>query len=284
MRTSPALIVAPALVLGLAPGAAVAKPKAPAPAGKAANACGMTVLPLSEGNTWTYSFVAPKDAAPPDIVRISPPAAKTFVITVKSIETNGADTVVNLEEKITYELNPLPGKPKGALDERIVSSTIVCNAKKVDISPDSFFFAGEPGGFAGGISLDKIERKGTSWQLTKGNFGEAEWPEDLIIEWSQKLSKGADAKLGAGKLEIERRFHPQDAEDLNTKAGSYKAEKLVVQTTGRVTLAKPLSTDLKPAELPADWANQLWFVPGTGVVQSLNRYAHQYQLVESTVK
>lgn len=279
MRTTPALL---ALVLALAPSAASAKPKVAA-AGKAASACGVTVVPLVEGNTWTYSFVAPKDAATPEITRISPPAAKGFVITVKSVETKGADTVVTLEEKVTYQLNPLPGKEKGGLDDRVITSTITCNAKKLDISPESFFFAGEPGGF-GGISLDKVDRKGTSWQLTKGNFGEAEWPEDLVIEWSHKAAKGSDAKLGAGKIEIERRFTPLEPEDLNTRAGTYKAEKLAVKTTGRVTLTKPLSTDLKPAELPADWINQLWFVPGTGVVQSLNRYAHQYQLVESTVQ
>lgn len=280
MRTSPALL-APIVVLALAP-SAVARPRVAA-VGKVTSACGVTILPLAEGNSWTYSFVPPKEAATPEVTRISPQAAKSFVITVKSIETKGGDTVVTLEEKVTYQLNPLPGKEKGALDDRVIASTITCNAKKVDISPNSFFFAGEPGGFAG-ISLDKVDRKGTSWQLLRGNFGDNEWPEDLVIEWTQQPAKGSGAKLGAGKIEIERRFTPLEPEQLNTQAGSFRAEKLAVKTTGRVTLANPLSSDLKPAELPADWINQLWFVPGTGVVQSLNRFAHQYQLIESTVR
>jgi len=58
----------------------------------------------------------------------------------------------------------------------------------------------------------------------------------------------------------------------------------VVKTTGRVTLEKPLTADLKPMELPAEWINQLWFVDGTGVVQTLNRYAQMYQLVDSQLK
>ncbi|MDX2091011.1 MAG: hypothetical protein SFX73_24340 [Kofleriaceae bacterium] len=281
MRTTPALL-APLLALVLAPAAVAAKPKEAA-AGKATRACGVTVLPLSEGNSWSYSFVPPKDAAAPEIARISPPAAKSFVITVKSIETKGPDTVITLEEKVTYELQALPGQKKGALDERVITSTITCNAKKLDISPESFFFAAEPGGF-GGMTIDKFERKGTSWQLTSGNFGEAEWPEDLAIQWTQVPAKGIDTQYGSGKIEMERRFTPLEPEQLNTKAGSYRAEKLAVKTTGRVTLNKPLSPDLKPAEMPADWINQLWFVPGTGVVQTLNRYAHMYQLVESTVK
>lgn len=283
MRTLPALLaatLAPIFGLALASTAAEAKPKAGA-GGK--RACGMNVLPLAEGNSWSYSFVAPPQGAVPEITRISPPAAKSFVITVKSVETKGAETVITLEEKVLYDLNPLPGQTKGGLDERVITSTITCNGKKVDISPESFFFAGEPGGF-GGITIDKLDRKGTSWQLTGGGFGDNEWPEDLTIQWTQKAAAGLDTQHGAGTLEIERRFTPLESEQLNTRAGSYRAEKLAVKTTGRVTLAKPHSTDMKPAELPADWINLVWFVPGTGVVQTLNRYAHMYQLVESTVK
>ena len=65
---------------------------------------------------------------------------------MKSIETKGTDTVVTLEEKITYELTKDPEEAR-VLDERIDHATITCNAKKFDISPDSFFFAGEPGGY-----------------------------------------------------------------------------------------------------------------------------------------
>ena len=51
-----------------------------------------------------------------------------------------------------------------------------------------------------------------------------------------------------------------------------------------MTLDKPQSDGLKPMELPADWINQLWLVENVGVVQSLNRYAHMYQLVDSQLK
>ena len=105
-----------------------------------------------------------------------------------------------------------------------------------------------------------------------------------MVTWSRKPHDGSGARPGAGKLELERRFTPQDAESVITKGGSYKADKLALQTTGRVTLDKPLTADLKPMELPADWITQMWFVNGTGVVQSLNRYAHMYQLVDSQLK
>ena len=64
----------------------------------------------------------------------------------------------------------------------------------------------------------------------------------------------------------------------------YKAEKIGLITTGRVTLDNPGAERLKPMELPADWVSTLWLADGVGLVQSLNKYAHMYQLAESTLK
>ena len=260
-----------------APSVSVAAPKA---GGK--GACGATILPLNEGNTWSYQWVPPADPPDPSLVRLTPPAPKTVTITVKKIEQQGKDTVVSLEEKIMYSYQSKdPAKP--TLEDRTVATTITCNATKFDISPGSFFFAGEPGGFLG-IKLDKVERKGTSWKLAKGTYGESEWPEDLVISWTRTPHEGSMGKPATGKLELERRYTPAEAETINTKTGQYKAEKLGLTTTGRVTLDVAVSADLKPMELPAGWTNVFWFVPGTGVIQVLNRFAHQYQLVDSQLK
>jgi hypothetical protein len=252
------------------------------PKTKSKPACGVTLLPLVVGNQWTYSFVPAPVGATPDIVRISPATPKGFVITVKDIETKGPDTVVSLEEKFTYDFTK--DSKKQVIEERVVNSTITCNAKKFDISPESFYFSGEPGGFMG-LSVDKLDRKGTSIVLTGGKIGEAEWPEDLLIVYTKKPTEGSGVRLGSGKLELERRFTPLETEDVMTKSTAFpKTEKLAIKTTGRVTLDKPLTPDLKPMELPADWVNVLWFSPGTGIVQTENRYAHRYQLVDSQLK
>lgn len=266
-----------ALLIAATPVVAVAQPK---PKGKPA--CGVTLLPLVEGNQWTYSFVPAPQPATPDIARIAPATPKGFVITVKSIETKGGETVVNLEEKLTYDFTKDPKKP--IIEERVVNSTITCNAKKFDISPEAFWFNGEPGGYLG-LSIDKLDRKGTTLQLANGKIGDREWADDMTIVYSKKPFQGSNATLGSGKVEMERRFTPLVSEDVNTKGTSFpKAEKLAVKTTGRVTIDKPLTADLKPMEMPADWINIIWFSPGTGVVQTLNRYAHMYQLVDSQLK
>ena len=142
---------------------------------------------------------------------------------------------------------------------------------------------GEPGGFIG-LKLDEVQHpKGTSWQLTNGGIGEAEWREDLTAKWTRTPHEGSEVKPAAGKLELERRFTPQQPEIVPTKLGSYKAEKLGLITTGRVII-DGAPADAKPSELPANWISVLWLAEGAGVVQTLNPYQHMYQLSAVTLK
>jgi hypothetical protein len=276
----------------LAPAIAFAGPKKAAPAAggptsKSPPACGVKILPLVEGNSWTYTHVTAAVQPDDQIKRIIPEPASKVVITVKSIEAKkGADTVVTLEEKVTRDLTKDPKKPQ--LDERTLTTTITCNDKKFSISPDSFFFAGEPGGYLG-LKIDSLDHpKPTmvnSWVVTKGTFGDAPWREELVMHWTRVPTEGSEAKLGSGKLELERSYTPQQPENVVTSLGSYpKSEKLGLITTGRVTLDNPLVPQDKPAELPANWLTTQWLADGVGLVQSLNSYAHEYQLTAATLK
>ncbi len=276
-----AAVVAPVV----APVVAAAAPKAKA-AGKSAPACGAKILPLVAGNQWTYDPIPAPIAALPALEKISPRRAKQIVIDVKSVEAKGADTVATLSEKITYDLSTDSSKTK--LVEQVLTTTITCNAKKFDISPDSFFFAGEPGGYTG-MQFDKLERKKeTSLKLVNGSIGEDEWVEEIAAEWSQIPAKDSGATLGKGRLELERKFTPQERESVNLKMGQYSAEKLALITSGRVVLATakapPDPTGPKPSELPANWINTIWLADNLGVIQTLNAYSHMYQLVDAQLK
>jgi hypothetical protein len=286
MRTTP---LAAVLAVALAPALGEARPRSqPAdakagsgPVGKAAPAGGAKILPLVEGNTWRYTMIPAPAAADQAIARIAPAQPNEIVITVKKVEKQGTDTVATLEEKVTIDKTKEKDKP--IIESYAYESTITCTDKKFDISPNSFFFAGEPGGYLG-LEITKLDRKNTSWALTKGGIGEAQWREDLKMEWARKPTEGSGAKAGTGKLELERQFTPQEPEEVVTKQGSYKSEKIGLVTTGRVTLDNPGTPGLKPMELPAGWLSTLWIANGVGVVQSLNKYAHMYQLAESTLK
>ena len=284
MRLPLAILLIPSLALAAPKGHQMTETKGAgtAPTSKTASVCGVKVLPVSVGNTWTYKMV-PAPIPPDDqIKRISPPQPNQIVITVKAVDAKkGADTVVTLEEKTTTDLTKDPKKP--LLDEHTITTTITCNAKKFEISPDSFWFAGEPGGYVN-LKLDGVEHpKGTSWQLTNGGIGDAEWREDLTAKWTRVPTQGSDAKLGSGKLELERRFTPQQPESIKTTLGTYNSEKLGLITTGRVTL-DGAAADAKPMELPANWVSTLWIAEGAGVVQTLNAYAHMYQLTDVKLK
>lgn len=253
------------------------------PVGKAVGACGARILPLVEGNSWTYGFVASPMPPRADLAKLLPTQPEEVVITVKSVETSGPDTVVKLEEQITTDFSKAKDPKKPVIDKRTINTTITCNAKKFEISPDSFFFAGEPGGNFG-VTFDKVERpKDTSWKLVNGTIGESKWREDIIATFSRTATKETGAKLAGGKLELEREFTPTAEERLNTKAGVYTAEHLVLTTTGRITL-DPHHPDTKPMEIPEHWTNQLWLVPNAGVVQVLNAYGHMYTLVAAQLK
>jgi hypothetical protein len=289
------------------------------PTGKAPPACGAKLLPLNVGNEWTYEAVGARDVKtgadilPDDQIKAYvPKQPKSIVITVKSIEAPKAsdkngDTVVTLEEKYTIDLTKVKDE-KPVLWDRTITTTITCNAKKFDISPDSFFFAGEPGGYFD-LTFDKFERsKGTDLQLTNGTINEQAWPEDIVAHWKRTATPGSNADLGAGKLELERRFQPQPQERVNTKLGVVTTEKIGIKTTGRVTLdntaeglpADWTSTDktckATPAglqcELPAAWSTvvdgraptTIWIAPGTGIIATLNPYAHMYQLADAKLK
>lgn len=269
--------------LAMLPALAHAKPKADAKAGGKAPACGVKVLPLAVGNQWTYNSIAAPLPPPDAVKRLSPAQPKAIVITVKSVETKAGETVVTLEEKLSIDRTQDPKKP--LLDDLTYESTITCTDKKFDVSPNSYFFAGEPGGYLG-LEIGKLTRvKGTSLTLTKGAIGEAEWREDLAIEWSRKPTEGSGAKLGAGKVEIERQFTPQEPESVTTKSGMmYKSEKIGLITTGRVTLTNPGNPNHKPMELPANWISTLWLADNVGIVQTLNSYGHMYQLVDTNVQ
>lgn len=284
-RVLAAVLAVPTLALGApqrpAPGAAPSGP----PMTKTPSPCGEKVLPLAVGNTWTYGMVPSVIPVDPKVKVFAPAEADTITITVKSIDTpKGGDTTITLEEKTSTNLqHDHDPKKQPILDERTYTSTITCNAKKFEISPESFFFAGEPGGYLG-ISIDKIERsKGTSWQLANGDLGDQRWREDVHMAWTRVPSKDTGAKLGSGRIELERQFTPENPEAIETKVGTYTAEKLALVTTGRVYI-DGAAANAKLLEIPANWVTTFWITPGAGVVQTVNPYQHMYQLTSATLK
>jgi hypothetical protein len=231
-------------------------------------ACGENVIPLVVGNEWVYQPVGVPGAPPPDPndFRKYPQRAKKITIDVVGVETANNVTTVSLQEDV---------------DGRKLKTTITCTGDKFTIDPQSFFFAGEPGG-AYHVEFSSFEHKdGTTLKLAGGSLSGPDWRDDVVGQWKQTPTQGADAKLWQGKLEIERYFKIAGKDNITTTAGNFPgAQKVTLDVTGRVTLDPP---DANPSEFPAGLQNKFWFVDGVGLVQVQNSYGppdygHMYQL------
>jgi hypothetical protein len=244
----------------IAAGPAAAQPKP-----KPVSACGQKLLPLTVGNQWVFEAGKPPTAPPDDRVKTSPVQPKKLTITVVGIETEGGKSVVKLEEDA---------------DGVKVTTTITCGGGSFEPSPDSTFFAGEPGG------VQNLQWETFEQRLVTGRPFTPAWRQDLIATWKQVPYEGTTAELGAGKLELERVFALAAGTEAVgtpwTAANPKKANarKLGITVSGRVTLTRLPG---KVNEMPANWTNYIWFVDGVGPVQILNNYFHLYMLSEATI-
>ncbi len=245
----------------------------PANKGKVQRACGETVIPLAVGHEWVYKPITPLGQPPPNPndAKKYPPRAKQITIDVVGIETANNVTTVQLQEDV---------------DGHKLKTSITCTADKFTVDPQSFFFAGEPGGAYHLEFTDFQHKDGTTLKLAGGKLSGPDWRDDVIGSWKQTPTQGADAKLWQGKLEIERAFKIAGTDDITTSLDGQahtfaKAQKVTLDITGRITLDPP---DPNPSEFPDGYSNTFWFADDIGVVQTQNsygppNYGHTYQLV-----
>jgi hypothetical protein len=251
------LAIAAALILAVV---ASGREASAQPKPKAKSACGIRLLPLTVGNKWT--FVQMKPPAEPDEgqKRYIPVQPTQVTIEVKDITDAGGKSVVKLEETI---------------DDRKLNTTITCGPGVFEVSPDSFLFAGEPGGFY------NIELGAATRVLKDTDAGPSKpwadiWREDITLGWKRVPEQGMTIDLGEGTVEIEHIYKLGRPETVNPqyKAG-LTARRLTIELSGRVAIK---GVDRK-SEMPAA-TNAIWFVDGMGPVQVTNGYYQAYQLAD----
>jgi hypothetical protein len=269
----PRAIIATAAVCGLlVPGmsgprnaVAQARPAKPKPA------CGITYLPLIEGSVWSYEPTdspftltdEQREALEKNKLKLTPPPSK-IVIKVTSVTTEGATTTIKLEE---------------AADKRVRTTTLSCTAGQLEVDPQSFFYAIEPGG---GIlmELDKITRTGAAFPGSKGFKKGVSSTESLRADLERQASEGTGATLTDGKVALELTLHSGVAEQVGTPSGKHnKAVRVDFDLAGRVSVAP--NSD-KEYELSLA-RGIMWFQPGVGLVQATNRDGQWFQLVDRTI-
>jgi hypothetical protein len=205
-------------------------------------ACGLKVLPFAEGTEWKYQYFVPEGVQLPPGVRVQDPPELLIKVS------------------------------------KVARSELECDAKGLTVPPDSFFFAGQPGGGLQ-MKLGKIERKAETNVFEKGALkGEAF--EELKTDATREPSPNSGAVLAPAKVEIERKMTVgAQKETVESGITSHKATRLTIQMTGRATLE---STPDKPFNVPTlDVA--MFFEPDVGVVQVRNSQGQGWKLAEHKV-
>jgi hypothetical protein len=236
-------------------------------------ACGITGIPFAVGNEWTYEAVASSVAIPEGALARIPKQPSKVVIKVTGIETVNAQTTILLDEKITTKIDE-----KTSVD-RTVQTKLSCAADHLDIDPQSYFFAGEPGGGLQ-IELTDVKRTGTTLPIKAGFLAGPTWIESLVGKFKAKSVEGTNAPTVEGEFDFERQWGVGQVESVTTALGSFQGPRLMVELVGQLKLA---SAPDKPYDIQANLRSALWFAKGVGVIQTLNNYGHQYQLTATNV-
>jgi len=244
---------------------------------KSAPACGINYLPLVEGNQWTYG---PVQAPAPEnedqkkfldgLAKLAPPHPKKIEITVVSVaKAAGGVTEITLQE-----VTELYGKDDAKGDEIKLETKLRCTPKTLEIDPNSFFFAAESGG---GLlmSLHDVQRSGDPFPGKRGFRRGAKWSSEIKGEVTRHATENTDATMTNGRIELEREMTVGPTEILATPTGTYRADSVWFQMSGRAFVEPDMKTG---SEMALGVPGTLWFENKVGIVQAKNRSGQYFQL------
>jgi hypothetical protein len=224
-------------------------------AGKAA--CGADYLALVEGAVLVYEHI-PATEEPPG-PKANWPTELTIEITEVAI--SGKQATVTLRESFR---------------DTSRETTIKCGPDGIRISPQSFFFAGEAGG---GLNLELEDLKQDQPDLpAPANFRSGQvWT--VYIKAAVKRAGKSTAKLGNGRVEIDREIRIGGREPVESATGEHRGYRVDVMLGGRAAVEPALDkwVDLPPANAV------MWLVDGLGLVRAENRFGHGWQLKSRTI-
>ncbi len=243
MRLRFALVIAALAVLAVP--AAAQKAKRPKPA------CGIKYLPLVEGNWWTYEPVNQPPAGPP--------AAQLKVEVVK-VETEGKTTTITMKE--TYR-------------EVEFEMIATCTKAGLVLPPESFFFAGEPGGVSN-ITIENYTHKGTSFPI-KFKPGD-QWFEEFKFDVVRAPAEGVKVVHEPAKVELERLTTVSRGQQIvDTAIQTYRTTPIEFEIRGRGLVGE------KSSEIAVRDKGILWFTPLIGLARVREVSAREWQLIDSNL-
>lgn len=231
---------------------------------KAAPACGIKYLPMVPGTEWVYDYVPPpppKEGEPEQLPLVFPPKSITIKVVSVTPPKKGkrGPTEIVLEE---------------TTEKLVHKTTLQCTGTELAVSPQSFFFAGEPGGGVQ-VELSNIHRTGKSYPGARG-FIRAQTFE-LTLTADVKRSSAEKITLDPVSLSVTRTLTHEGQQKVSGPAGEFKATRIRLEVSGKVKLNN------KETLFPRNVPGALWFADGVGLVQSYNTLGQQYRLNKTTI-
>jgi hypothetical protein len=199
-------------------------------------ACGISYMPLVRNAGWVYRQVGGSDLVKLRVTDIGP----------GKDEAGHAVTAITVEE--TYK----------------DSTTILvwtCTSAGLRIPLDSFMWGGEPGDVLG-VTLKITDHKDYWMHPDSDVTPGSGWAELIKADAERADASGKGVKHPPVKLELEHHFKAEEAEDVDTIAGSFHTLRFTYEMRGRAFIGT------EKAEVPAAAEpGHFWFVKGIGPVK-----------------
>ncbi len=250
-------------------------------------ACGIKALPFVEGYEWVYLPVQPPEEvrkASQKVAANKPKQPDQFTVKVLSVTTEGPRnaqrTKIVLEETAQIVPKGGAGEPIKLTQTVTLECGTVGRQQYVDVPPQSFLYAGEPG-YALNLTLGEIERGADehTYKFQLGSLRVPEWIENLKSSFERNASEGTEAEILDGSVDLQRIVKVGYPEDLETPLGKIKGTPVQVEMVGSVFINfQPKAEEFS---VPANTINKLWLTENIGVVQIFNSNGHMFQLFEA---
>ena len=222
-------------------------------------ACGLDFLPFTQGAEWTYDFTVPDEPPEPPQGQLQVDTPQKLTIKVISVDKIRGDSYeIRLEET----------------HRKVTNATVLtCDKETLQVSPGSFFAAGELGGGLG-MAIENFKwGDSASYAHKKGKLkAKDSWREDISFHVTRAPNEGTAAEHHKARVEVERSVKIAGRDGVNSALRDHpKATKVVVTLTGRAIV------DDKSVDMPAAKAT-LWFDANVGLVKAENRFGQGWVL------
>jgi hypothetical protein len=230
--------------------AAASSAWAQAPAKRPPLACGIQIIPLQKGNSWTYHS-----------------GTIDYIITILDVaagKDKDGKPITNIQVE---EVN----------GPRKIALTWTCTPETgLTVPPESLLFTGEPGGGVG-VTIANLVVTEATLPPEKLLVQDFQWVHTVKGDANRIPAEGSGATHPAARVEIERHSTVQPSEGVTIGLGYWNAVKITFELRGRGIVGA------EKAEIPVKRPGAFWYVKKLGLVKIDDAFDKTWELTVTNV-